>query len=105
YWSARPVRAAAVDPIFGRPLPFYLFTLPAWELVSAWLMTLALIICGIAVFFVVITGGAGALTGRRPDASSAAWRGLSVAFAAVLVMFAVRVFLGRFEQLFQEHTI
>ena len=32
--------AAVVDPIFGRPLAFYLFTLPAWQLLSGWLMTL-----------------------------------------------------------------
>jgi uncharacterized membrane protein (UPF0182 family) len=47
YWHAvgrRPRRrGAAVDPIFGRPLPFYLFTLPAWQLVSGWLMTLAVL--------------------------------------------------------------
>ena len=30
-----------VDPIFGRPLPFYLFTLPAWQLVTGWLLTIA----------------------------------------------------------------
>ena len=40
YWHGRSdaVRAAAgavVDPIFGRPLPFYLFTLPAWQLLAA----------------------------------------------------------------------
>ena len=34
-------RRGDVDPIFGRPLAFYLFTLPAWQLVSGWLMTLA----------------------------------------------------------------
>src|SRR4051812_36507707 len=45
YWYAPPTAGAAVDPIFSRPLPFYLFTLPAWQLVSAWLMTLALIVC------------------------------------------------------------
>ena len=42
-WStARPRGAAgATDPIFGRPLVFYLFTLPVWQLVAGWLMTLA----------------------------------------------------------------
>src|SRR5215475_2751292 len=29
------------DPIFGRPLTFYLFTLPAWDLISGWVTTLA----------------------------------------------------------------
>ena len=36
------------DPIFGRPLNFSLFALPAWALLSGWLMTLAVIACGIA---------------------------------------------------------
>src|SRR5206468_12152741 len=47
YWygqsDAVRTTAAVVDPIFGRPLTFYLFTLPAYQLVSGWLMTLAVI--------------------------------------------------------------
>ena len=62
YWHGRSdaVRAAAgaaVDPIFGRPLTFYLFTLPAWQLLSGWLMTLAVLVGAMALFFVVILGG------------------------------------------------
>ena len=58
YWqggsaAVRSAGAPIVDPIFGRPLPFYLFTLPAWQLVSGWLMTLSVIVGAIAVFFVV----------------------------------------------------
>jgi uncharacterized membrane protein (UPF0182 family) len=96
--------AATVDPIFGRPLAFYLFTLPAWQLVSGWLMTLSVIVGAIALFFVTITGGARMLGGRR-DVSTAAWRGLSIAFAGILLILAVRVYLGRFDLLFQDHTI
>ena len=38
YWqggsdAVRGAGAAMIDPIFGRPLTFYLFTLPAWQLV------------------------------------------------------------------------
>src|SRR5437870_3087435 len=42
YWygsNAGP--ASPPDPIFGQPLPFYLFTLPAYQLIAGWLMTLA----------------------------------------------------------------
>ena len=49
-----------IDPIFGRPLNFFLFTLPAWQLISGWLLTLAIIVCVLAVVFILITGGAGA---------------------------------------------
>src|SRR4051812_4945664 len=96
--------AATIDPIFGRPLAFYLFTLPAWQLVSGWLMTLSVIVAAIAAFFVTITGGARMMGARRDDGTGP-WRGLSVAFAFVMLMLAVRVYLGRFEQLFEDHTI
>ncbi len=95
---------AMADPIFGRPLPFYLFTLPAWQLISGWLMTLSVIVGAMAAFFVMITGGTRMLGGRR-DSSAPAWRGLSIAFAFVMFMLAARVYLGRFEQLFEDHTI
>src|SRR5437763_1316152 len=53
WWYARGdalpgAAAGVVDPIFGRPLPFYLFTLPAWQLLYGWVMTLAGIVAGIA---------------------------------------------------------
>ena len=112
YWYA-PQVAAPIDPIFGRPLGFYFFTLPAWQLLTGWLMTLSIVCCGIAGFFIVITGGGRVLVGRpadRPgdragDRAGAAWRGLSVSFAGVLLTLAARVYLGRFERLFDDHTI
>ncbi len=109
YWYGAPEHLPAsaqqvLDPIFGRPLPFYLFTLPAWQLVSGWLLTIAVMVCGIALFFIVIAGGT-RLIGRRPDTGVAAWRGLSIAAAMALLMLAARVYIGRFERLFQDHTI
>src|SRR6185295_12643187 len=109
YWHGRSdaVRAAAgaaVDPVFGQPLPFYLFTLPAWQLLSGWLMTLAVLVGAMALFFVVILGGTRMLGARR-DPAAPAWRGFSIAFAIVLLMLAARVYLGRYERLFADHTI
>jgi uncharacterized membrane protein (UPF0182 family) len=109
-WYGRAAAGGgALDPIFGRPLDFYLFTLPAWNLISGWLTTLAVIACGIAIFFLVVSGGAralGAIAGRRGAAlAGMPWRGLSIAFAALLLMLAVRVYLGRFDNLFDDQTI
>ena len=42
YWRA-PRSADMLDPIFGRSLDFYLFTLPALQLISGWLLTLSVI--------------------------------------------------------------
>src|SRR6185436_2402242 len=108
YWYGRSaVASSAVDPIFGRPIPFYLFTLPALDLVSGWLTTLAVMACGIAIFFVVVGGGLRALGGRRGGTLGAGqpWRGLSCAVAALLFAFAARVFLGRFDRLVEDQTI
>ncbi len=98
---------AAVDPIFGRALNFYLFTLPAWDLISGWIMTIAVIVCGIALFFVVVGGGTKAinrLRGRTLD-NSVPWRGLSCAVGVLLLTIAARVWLSRFDHLFDDQTI
>ncbi len=104
YWYSQPAAAPTLDPIFFKPLTFYLFTLPAWQLIAGWLMTLAVFATVIAVFFIAITGGGRVLTGRH-DAGATPWRGLSVAFAALLVTIAARVYLSRFERIFEDHTI
>ena len=67
-------------------------------------MTLAVLVAAVALFFVVILGGTRMLGGRR-DPAAPAWRGFSIAFAFVLLTLAVRVYLGRFERLFADHTI
>src|SRR6202140_1370802 len=58
FWYAPRITSGLVDPIFGRALNFFLFTLPAWQLIAGWLLTLAVIVCALAVFFILITGGA-----------------------------------------------
>jgi len=57
FWHA-PSGAPAPDPIFGRPLSFYLFILPAWQLISGWLLTLAALVTAIAALLIVVAGGA-----------------------------------------------
>ncbi|MGA8525677.1 MAG: UPF0182 family protein, partial [Candidatus Sulfotelmatobacter sp.] len=43
FWYTPSSMGAVVDPIFGKPLNFFLFTLPAWQLILSWLLTLAVI--------------------------------------------------------------
>ncbi len=94
-----------IDPIFGKPLNFYLFTLPAWQFITGWLLTLAFIACVIAVFFIVITGSHRALAGRRGKFIALPWRGFAISFAFLLLMLAARVYISRFETLLEDHTI
>jgi uncharacterized membrane protein (UPF0182 family) len=110
YWYApstaggvvRPgiVDPGAIDPIFGKPLHFYLFTLPAWQLVTGWLLTLAVMACIVAFFFVLAAGGI-----QRARSLPPPWRGFSGAVAFFLLVLAMRVYIGRFDALFDEHTI
>jgi uncharacterized protein len=104
FWYAPAAMGSVVDPIFGKPLNFFLFTLPAWQLISGWLLTLAIITCILAVFFILITGGMGAFAGRR-SYLTIPWRGLSISFSFLLLILAIRVYLGRFDLLFDDHTV
>ena len=105
YWYAPRTTGGVVDPIFGKPLDFYLFTLPAWQFITGWLLTLAVIACVVAVFFILITGGTRVFAGRRGSSIPLPWRGFSIAFAFLLLILAMRVYISRFEALFEDHTI
>jgi uncharacterized protein len=104
YWYA-PHTTDAVDPILGRPLHFYLFTLPAWQFITSWLLTLAVMACVVALFFILITSSTRVFAGRGSSSLPLPWRGLSIAFACFLLILAMRVYISRFESLFDEHTI
>jgi len=105
YWYAPASSGGVVDPIFGRPLDFFLFTLPAWQIILGWLVTLAVMICALAAFFVLITGGARAITGRLSRHVGLPWSGLSISFAFLLLVFAANSYVSRFERLLEDHTI
>jgi uncharacterized protein len=84
FWYT-PRTAGVVDPIFGKPLNFFLFALPAWQLIVGWLLTLAVIICALAALFILITGGARVLAGRLSRSVTLPWRGFSITFAFLLL--------------------
>jgi uncharacterized membrane protein (UPF0182 family) len=105
YWYAPRTIGGAVDPIFGKPINFYLFTLPAWQFITGWLLALAVLACVIAVFFIFLTGSTRMLSGRRARYISMPWRGFSIAFGIFLLILAMRAYIARFERLFEEHTI
>jgi len=104
-WWYAPQAAGAVDPIFGRPLNFFLFTLPAWQLLLGWLLTLAIVLGIAAVLLLVIASGAGALDKRSVNSADSAWRGVSAAAALLLVVVAANVYVSRFQSLLDPHTI
>src|ERR1700693_1920765 len=52
YGYATRATGGAIDPIFGKAINFYLFALPAWQITTGWLLSLAVIACVIAGFFI-----------------------------------------------------
>jgi uncharacterized membrane protein (UPF0182 family) len=105
YWFRPQPSGALADPIFGLPVNFYLFTLPAWQSVSGWLLMLAILACAITAFFVLVSGGAHLAERRFDSTTPLPWRSFSVALGFLLVVVAMRVYLGRFEQLLTDHTV
>ncbi len=104
-WHYAPQTAGPADPIFGRPLNFYLFTLPAWNMLSGWLLMLAVIVCIMAALFLLIAGGSSAVRERSLGKIVLPFRSLSIAVSFLLLVVAARVYLARFDLLFAHHTI
>jgi uncharacterized protein len=113
-WLNRPA-AGEADPVFGKALGFYLFTLPVAEAVSEWFLTLAwIVLLGAGVYAVLGLLPSGKDLRRSvesraallsPEARAAAYSALSTALGVLLVALAVRAYLSRFEYLFDDHQI
>jgi uncharacterized membrane protein (UPF0182 family) len=96
---------AVTDPIFNRPLAFYLFTLPFLELMTAWLLRLAAATFVIALFFFATSRSGRAARGRHLAEEAGGARGLSLAWGVLLWAMAAQTYLGRFTRLLGDHTI
>ena len=106
FWYAHAT-SSVIDPIFGKPLNFFLFPLPALQLVLGWLLTLSVITCVAAVLFAAIAGGARALDKRSMGYSFAPspWRGPSLTAVPLLLLLAGYFYLDRFQSSLEHHTI
>ena len=105
FWYAPHAMGNATDSVFGKPLNFFLFTLPAWQLVNNWLLTLAIATCAVAVLFLFITSGSRTLETRKLSYGPSPWRGLSLTVALLLLVLAMTVYVDRYQTLLEHHTI
>ena len=94
-----------VDPIFGRSLNFFLFTLPALQIIENWLLVLSFATVGVAILFLVLTSGARTLNKQDLRYGPSPWRGLSLTVAFLLAVLALNVFVSRYTTLLDHHTI
>jgi len=93
------------DPIFNKPLGFYLFTLPVYDTLSSWILSLTFIALAAAAIYAVL---AVTQQGLSNDGNLAKARKISVAvvsFAAApwLAVLAWRFILSRYPYLWSEH--
>jgi uncharacterized membrane protein (UPF0182 family) len=102
YANAQPF--AAADPVFGRELGFFVFTLPLWQLVHGWALTLVAGTMLLTLALCVLQRSL-VLTTRGPRLASGARTHLLVLGAALLALKAVGFWLDRFEIVFSPRGV
>jgi hypothetical protein len=112
--AALPAAAQAPDPIFGRPLAFYLFTLPVWQMFADWSLRIAFLLFAMGAFFFAASRSRRLRRRGPPEAGRYGKRiaspgreavGLAATWALLLLSLAIQAYLGRFERLYEAHTI
>src|SRR5687767_6534611 len=99
------IATPAVDPIFGKPISFYLFTLPLYELISSWLITLSFVALCAAIVFSLFTIPNTLMKSTGPTRAGKPFGAVSIALAVFLIVVAWRVYLSRFPYLWQDHQV
>ncbi len=93
----------ASDPIFNKPLGFYLFSLPVLDLLSGWVTTLAFIILVATVVYALATIAEQTTQTVADQTQRTRYTAISVALALFLLTLAWDVFLARYPYLWSEH--
>ena len=97
------VPAASPDPIFNKPLGFYLFSLPVYDLVSGWAIALAFVILCASIVFSFLAIPQKILKTKRKDSATTPWAAVSLALAVFLALLSWRTYLSRFPYLWEDH--
>ena len=94
---------ALTDPIFQKPLEFYLFSLPVLDAISSWLVMLTFALFCAAVVYSLLSIPQTMLKNMRSLSSATSFSATSITLAAFLIAFAGRVYLSRFPYLWGHH--
>jgi uncharacterized membrane protein (UPF0182 family) len=93
------------DPIFGKPIGFYLFTLPVYDAMSSWVLSLTFIMLVAAIIYAALAMTQQGLSssGDSAKARRASFAAVSIPLAAWLVVLAWRFLLSRYPYLWEDH--
>jgi len=92
------------DPIFGKSLGFYLFSLPLYDALSGWLVGVTFIILVAAVAYSLLGLPQTVLKPSVRWSSGAAFRAVCCALALFLLVMSWRTYLSRFPFLWEDHA-
>ncbi|HSS19196.1 MAG TPA: UPF0182 family protein [Pyrinomonadaceae bacterium] len=96
--------AAKLDPVFNKPVSFYLFSLPLYDLLSAWALTITFVMLGAAIIYSLLAAPQQLLKVAKSSAA-APWVAVSLALALFLSALAWRTSLSRFPYLWEDHQV
>ena len=102
YW--RQPATTLHDPIFGKSLGFYLFSLPLYDSLSSWLLGVTFIILIAAVLYSLLGLPQTVLKPSVRWSSGAAFRAVCCALALFLLVVSWRTYLSRFPFLWEDHA-
>ena len=93
------------DPIFHKPISFYLFNLPVYNELSSWLFYLSVIILIAAIIYALLAATQQGVTAGNitPRARKTALTAISCALTASLLIVAWQVMLSRYPYLWDDH--
>jgi uncharacterized membrane protein (UPF0182 family) len=103
FWNQPPTNVH--DPIFGKSLGFYLFSLPFYDLVNSWLLGVSFIILCAALAYSLLGLPQTVLKPSVRWSSGAAFRAVCCALALFLLVVSWRTYLSRFPFLWQDHPV
>jgi uncharacterized membrane protein (UPF0182 family) len=91
------------DPIFGKSLSFYLFSLPFYDVINSWLVGVTFIILVAALAYSLLGLPQTVLKPSVRWSSGAAFRAVCVALALFLLVLSWSAYLSRFPFLWEDH--
>ncbi|HYX30207.1 MAG TPA: UPF0182 family protein [Pyrinomonadaceae bacterium] len=105
YFHQAPTNQA--DPIFGKSIGFYLFTLPVYDAISSWVLALAFISMIGAIIYAALAMTQQGLSksGDSTRARRTSFATVSIPLAAWLILLAWRFVLSRYPYLWEDHQI
>jgi len=92
------------DPIFSKPIGYYLFVWPIHKMLASWLSGILVIVLVTALLYLFFTIASKLPTKLDSEARRTAYLTSSLALSGVLLVYAWQMYLGRFAQLWHEQN-